>query len=145
MLPMLRTLLADRFGLQLRREEKEFPVYNLVADKGGPKLRPLKEVEPSRCTRDNSFICGIRTTAVLAESLKNIVGRPVFNETKVQGRFDILLDFDVYAIRGMATPPDYDKPQFATALREQLGLRLEPAKRMLPVLVVEKIDRPPEN
>src|SRR5580692_7409584 len=37
---MLRTLLADRFNLQFHREEKEFSLYNLTIDKGGPKLKP---------------------------------------------------------------------------------------------------------
>jgi uncharacterized protein (TIGR03435 family) len=131
--------------LRLRREEREFPVFVLRADKGGPKLTPLKEGENSKCGRDNSFVCGLKTPGQLAKSLQHIVGRPVLDQTGAAGTFDILLDFDVYATRGQAPPGDYEKPSLTTALREQLGLRMEADKAMFPVLVVEKVERPGEN
>lgn len=145
MMAMLRTLLADRFQLQLRRDEREFPIFDLVVDKGGARLRPLPEGEKSQCARDNSAICGIRTPAQLAEWLRWAAGRPVLDRTGINGRFDILIDFDTYSVRGMTPPPEYDKPSMTAALREQLGLRLEPAKTMLPVLIVEKVERPSGN
>jgi uncharacterized protein (TIGR03435 family) len=40
---MLQSLLAERFGLRIRREAKEMPVYTLAVVKGGPKF---KEVPP---------------------------------------------------------------------------------------------------
>jgi uncharacterized protein (TIGR03435 family) len=143
---MLRSLLADRFKLQLRQEAKrDFPVYGLVVDKNGPKLRPLKDGEVSRCGRDNSFMCGITTTAQLAKSLQYTVDRPVLDKTGLDGKFDVLLDFDTYSSRGQTPPPDYDKPSLASALQEQLGLRLQPQKESFPVLVVESIQRPTAN
>ena len=39
---MLQPLLADRFHLKVHSETKEFPVYNLVIAKGGPKLQQTK-------------------------------------------------------------------------------------------------------
>jgi uncharacterized protein (TIGR03435 family) len=54
----------------------------------------------SKCTRDNSFVCGLKTPAQLAESLQYFVGRPVLDQIAMAGRFDILLDFDVYAAGG---------------------------------------------
>jgi uncharacterized protein (TIGR03435 family) len=117
----------------------------LRADKGGPKLTPLQDGGKSKCTRDNSFICGLTTPAQLAKSLQYIVGRPVLDRTGVAGAFDILLDFDVYTTRGQTAPPDYDKPPLTTALREQLGLRLDSDKAPFAVLVVKKVERPGEN
>jgi uncharacterized protein (TIGR03435 family) len=38
---MLQALLAERFGLRIRREEKEMPVYALTAGRGGPKFREV--------------------------------------------------------------------------------------------------------
>jgi len=35
---MMRTMLADRFGLKLRREPKEFAVYALAAIPGTTRL-----------------------------------------------------------------------------------------------------------
>ncbi len=45
--PMLQALLEDRFMLKIRRELKEVPVYELVVDKGGPKIEPLKDEDCS--------------------------------------------------------------------------------------------------
>ena len=42
-LKMLQNMLAERFHLVFRRETRNFPGYELVVDKGGPKF---KEVEP---------------------------------------------------------------------------------------------------
>ena len=145
---MLQSLLADRFKLQLRRDTVAIPVFALVIDKGDKgafKLRPLKEGEPSHCGRDNSFVCGLRTTADLAKSLKYIVGRPVLDQTNVEGRYDLLLDFDTYAIMNRTPPPDWNKPSLEAALAEQLGLKLVPQQETLPRLVVESIQRPTEN
>ena len=90
-------------------------------------------------------MCGIRTPAELASYLKSAVGRPVFDKTGVDGKFDVLLDFDVYSIRGQTPPADYDKPSLTDALHDQLGLRLVPNKVSLPVLVVERTQRPTAN
>jgi uncharacterized protein (TIGR03435 family) len=143
---MLRSLLMERFKLVVREESKEFPVFELVVDKGGPpRLRPLKDGEASLCARDNSFVCGMRTIGQLAKALQYPAGRPVIDQTGIDGQFDILLDFDTYSSRGQTPPADYDKPSMGKALQEQLGLRLESRKSTLKVIVVESIQRPTEN
>lgn len=142
---MLQTLLAERFQLKVRHESRVFPVYDLVVTNGGPRIRALKTGDKSTCGRDNSAMCGIRTMSRLAEMLTIWTGRPVFDKTGIQGDHDLLLDFDVYEIRGQPAPPDYDKPTLTVALREQLGLNLEPRKSSLPVLVIEDIHRPDPN
>jgi len=142
---MLQALLADRFKLKLHREVKEFSVYALVVDKNGSKLTPLKPGDSSNCRRDNSEICGIRRIAQLANYLQSIIGRPVLDETGTDGEFDVLLQFDVFEARNQTAPPDYNKPTLLTALREQLGLRLDPQKTSFPILVIDGIQRPSEN
>src|SRR5207253_10207876 len=42
---MLRTLLADRFHLAVHHDARELHVYELVADKGGPKIHPVQDSE----------------------------------------------------------------------------------------------------
>ncbi len=142
---MLQTLLTDRFKLKIRRETKDFAVYGLVVDKNGPKLKSLKPGEPGTCTRDNSEICGIRTTAQLANWLRSITRRPVLDQTNISGNFDVLLTFDIYELRNQTPPPDYNKAPLQVAIREQLGLRLEPQKASFPMIIVEDIQRPTEN
>ena len=142
---MLQALLAERFKLKFHRETKDFDVYDLVVDKNGPKLTPLKDGEDFHCTRDNTEACGLGTPARLASWLTSILGKPVFDKTGIAGRYDILLTFDLYAVKGMAAPEGYNKPLLADALRDQLGLRLVPHKESMPVLVVDSIERPSEN
>ncbi len=43
---MLQALLAERFGLRIRREYKEMPVYALTVGKGGPKFRESPPDDP---------------------------------------------------------------------------------------------------
>ena len=144
MLPMLRTLLADRFQLKLRQENKEFAVYDLVVDKNGPKAKPLKDGEQETCRPGNSYACGIYTFANLAHGIQYFAGRPVLDKTGMGGRFDIKLVFDEY-VPSAAPAPESDKPSLFAALQEQLGLRLEPQKAMLLTLTIESIQRPRGN
>jgi len=69
----------------------------------------------------------------------------VFDKTGLEGKFDILLLFDVYSIRGQTPPAGYDQPSLYSALQQQLGLRLEQQKTSMPVIVVDSIQRPTEN
>ncbi len=43
---MLQKLLVDRFKMEVRREEKDFPSYTLVVAKGGPKLKEAAAEQP---------------------------------------------------------------------------------------------------
>jgi uncharacterized protein (TIGR03435 family) len=142
---MLQSLLAGRFKLKFHRESKEFPTYGLVVDKNGPKFKTLKPGESQNCSRENTEICGIKTTAELARWLRYSVGRPVLDETGISGEHNMLVWFDTYSIRGQAPPPDYTRPDLFTALREQLGLRLDAQKAPFPILVIDDVQRPTEN
>ena len=142
---MLQTLLGDRFKLRVRQETREFPVYDLVLDKGGPRFKPLAKGEGLHCTRDNTFLCGITSPADLARALQSVVGRPVMDKMGIEGRYELLLNFDIYAYSGGTPPVDYNQPPLEKALEEQLGLRLVPAKESLPAYVVEHVERPTEN
>jgi uncharacterized protein (TIGR03435 family) len=142
---MLQTLLAERCQLKTHRGTREFAVLNLIVAKGGPHLTPLKPGEQSKCNRDNSEICGLQTMAQLANFLRISDGHPVLDQTGIQGNYDILLNFDAYELSGRPAPPGYDKPPLTAALAEQLGLRMEPAKAQIPVLVIDSIQRPSDN
>ncbi len=133
----LRQLLTDRFKLTAHRESREVSGYALVAAKGGTTLKASTMATMqgilttpgglrARSTDMNQFV----------STLKRVVGRPVRNDTELQGLFDITLD---YAPEGVT---DSDKPSIFTVLQEQLGLRLESKRVVADHVVVDHVERP---
>jgi uncharacterized protein (TIGR03435 family) len=158
---MLRLLLMERFGLALRRESREAPVYALrMANTGrefGPRLRPAVDVCPSGA-------CNIRFgpgallargvgIATLASELSMWVDRIVTDHTGLTGAFDLDLEWtpdQLPAAPAAISTPDpparsANAPSIFTAVREQLGLRLEPERGQVDVLVVDRAERPAAN
>ena len=80
---MMQGLLAERFGLKLHRESKEFPVYALVAAKAGIKLTRRPEDFDPRAHNDQTAIPILSLTLLLEQ----IVDLPVVDETGLQGQY----------------------------------------------------------
>lgn len=161
---MLQKLLADRFQLRVHRETQQGPAYAVVvADKKGPRPHPA---DPARCAAAAAIPCGrtlkppqgpITGEGVsmqeFARFLSGLVGVPVLDHTGLSGIFDITLQVSsssdpANAGNGKETPdssPDGRAATLATALREQLGLRLESAKGSVELLVIDSVKRPSEN
>jgi len=141
---MMQALLADRFKLRARREAREQPVLALVVTKGGVKFRESTTV-PTYPTPALEFghghLAGVGTMSELVSALTQSVGRTVVDRTGLSGRYDFTLDWT----------PDHDTsaeetaPPLYTALAEQLGLKLEPQKGLVDVLVIEAVQRPTQN
>jgi uncharacterized protein (TIGR03435 family) len=88
---------------------------------------------------------------LLAGALNGIgdVSRPVVDQTGLNGKFDFSIE---WAPEPKETPQlnrepsgNIDGPTFVTALREQLGVKLEATKAPLQVLVIDHVERPTEN
>jgi uncharacterized protein (TIGR03435 family) len=95
---------------------------------------------------------GAAPIATLAEGLSTMVQRPVIDRTGLMGNYDALLTFQAEALPGFgggASPPppagDSNAPSLFTALQEQLGLKLEPARGPVQMLVIDRIERPVED
>ena len=69
------------------------------------------------------------------------IDRPVIDRTGLQGNHGFTLKF---APAGAATA-DAERPEIVTALREQLGLRLEAIRAPLDVLVIDSVEKPTPN
>jgi bla regulator protein blaR1 len=154
----LQAILRDRFGVKLRMETRELPVYALSLAKSGSKLKP-----PADGTKGPGMMMNGRTgeltgTAanmrMLTNILSNIMKQPVVDNTGIEGTFDLKLQFkpEGFATKGEGPPPgdappvaDLEGPSIFTALTEQLGLKLESKKGPVTVYVVEKAERPSEN
>lgn len=162
---MLRNLLADRFALRVRRETKEMPVYALTVDRDGAKLaRAAASVDGDPAGVDPAIDQSMDPwpshrmkwkakawpMEFLAERLGVFVERPVIDRTGLQGKYDFELSFveDVppeVAERLAATGRFNPHPTILEALRQQLGLRLEPRKGPVDMIVVEHAERPGAN
>ncbi len=143
---MLQALLADRFQLKIRRETKEVPMYSLVVNKNGPRLKESapEETPKGRITAGGTGMhmeVAQGTMAQLALRLSdNGAGRPVMDKTGLTGKY-------TYQMNWMnGTPgPDSEWPSLFVALGEQLGLKLEPATGPSEILVIERAERPLAN
>ncbi len=158
MLRLLQALLADRFKLAIRRETKALDAYVLVVDKGGPRLRvsdaphsndaaPLnpyhaRGLEPS----SGYLVFNDETMADLAWRLSTLVvlgNRVVVDRTGLNAHYNFELRFAPDTPNSPSL--NSDGPSIFTALREQLGLRLDAEKIPLDVLSVDHVERPAEN
>ena len=143
---MVRTLLAERFRLRSHRETREMPVYALVSATPDKRLGPALKVSTAETrTRisPTSISAVSMTMARLALTLSAIVGRVVNDETGLAGNYDVELAFAPEGpLPPAAPPPDPDAPSIFTALREQLGLRLDGRRGRVEVFVVDGIERP---
>jgi len=146
---MVQALLADRFKLVTHTEKRELPVYELVVARGGAKLGDLKTSGATvNHGRDHIEVVGANSVALLAEELSKETGRDVVDKTGITGRYNLKLHW---------TPDDATEPQLLngapidsgptlfTALEEQLGLKLEPAKGPVQVLIIDHVAMPSEN
>jgi uncharacterized protein (TIGR03435 family) len=145
-LPLLQGLLAERFGLRVRREKRPMPVYRLTVDKAGAKLpRAATEGTDSASTRNTEK--GMKMEAQrmgmarFAQTLSRRSGRTVVDQTGLPGRYDFTLEWTPET----AAVVENAGPSLFTAVREQLGLRLEAGREPVEVLVVEAVERPAEN
>jgi uncharacterized protein (TIGR03435 family) len=147
---MVQSLLADRFQLKVHREMRELPVYALVVARNGPKLKLAGELAPGEhggYLIGGGFMQARKTSAAdLAKGLTIMVDRPVLDRTSLAGDYEFKLQFDQSSTgRATATPGDPRQPSIFTAVQEQLGLRLEPQRAKVEILVIDSVERPSPN
>jgi uncharacterized protein (TIGR03435 family) len=142
---MLQQVLAGRFQMKAHMETREMPAYDLVVAKGGPKL---KQPQPNE-SGGSSFSAAsgnVHWTGAPLTNLKWVLseetGRPVVDKTGLTGRYSFVLNFESTARAGKE---ETDRPSVFTALEEQLGLKLVPAKEPVEVLVIDSIEQPAAN
>ena len=159
MLEMFRSLLEERFSVATHTETRLLPIFALVVDRPdgrlGPNLRapaggcrPLGSIpipgSPAFCGMQNAGPTRLSGLSVSLDLLAGVltqapdVGRTVRNQTGLGGVYDVELEFAPMAAGG-------DGPSLFTALREQLGLRLDSRQGPVEVVVIDRAERPSEN
>ena len=159
---MVQALLAQRFQLAIRRESRQMSIYDLRLVRNdkqlGRGLRPSApgcaapggpgpNLEESRTP--NGGVATRRTCAPMATlvaALSSALQSPVDDETGLTGLWDSELSFTGERRRGAdpaAVARDTNEaPVLSTAIQEQLGLKLEPSRGPVEVIVIESVERP---
>ena len=147
---MLQNLLVERFNFKFHREQKEMPVYAMIVEKGGPKFKESANDEVFVAYhgvhgRNQNLSASHMTMESLANEIGNtfFVDRPVIDRTGLNGPYDLKIEATP-EFRYNRDPQPEDISVFS-AIREQLGLKLDPQKANVEVLIVDHAEKPSEN
>jgi uncharacterized protein (TIGR03435 family) len=172
---MIRSLLLDRFKLQVTRSAEQGNVLALVVAKGGSKLKEVPPPDSQGPTEmaPGGRVPGQRSTlgpgqagimlratglamlssnavpvATLVNQLSTMLGKQVVDQTGLKATYQYTLQFSPQGLGGVpADRPDADNNSASifTALQEQLGLRLESTKGLVDTIVIDHIEEPSAN
>jgi uncharacterized protein (TIGR03435 family) len=147
--PMLQALLAERFKLAVHHQTKEMSAYVLSVGKSGPKFQESKEEGESVLAPDpKKFKVVVQRTPVsqLVDMLSNILRAPVVDLTGLKSRYDITLELAKYIPDRSSTEPMDPVALIVRGLQDELGLKIEPRKMPLDLVVVDHAEKlPTEN
>ncbi len=162
---MIQALLAERFGLVFHRETRDMAVYMLVVGKSGSKLHEAKpgDTYPNGIKLSNgpggagvmmmrggpggTFIVtaqGVPLSSFIPQ-LSGNSGRPVLDKTGLTGIYDFTLTYALDQNASASATSDSTGPSIFTAIQEQLGLKLEPGKGPVEVIVIDRAEKPSGN
>jgi len=143
---MLPALLADRFQLKVHRESRTVSGYALTVAKGGILAKVSDPARHSSSNGGTGFIDSAGNGwGALAKRLTVLLGRPVVDETGDARHFEFHLRWTPDNVLAGAASPNPEAPSLITALREQLGLKVEAKKVQVPVIVVDHAEPPTPN
>ena len=135
---MLQHLLTERFGMAVHGENKTTTFFALVTAKGGVKMKNVEKPEIVAATVDlsgDSIQLEGYTMPAFARFLSTSMGRPVVDETGLQGSYDITLYLSM---------ADIKTGRIRLAI-QQLGLQFENRAGPMKSLVVDKANKVPTD
>lgn len=153
----LAKLLEDRFQLKLKHETRDLPCYLLTVDKQGVKMPVHDAADLKHEPIGGGPLRGIDgqnvTMNYFAFFLSRLMDLNVLDRTSLMDHYDVKFhfvpvlpaEFERKLPEGAAPPVMPDGPDIFTALREQLGLRLEKGRGPVEFLVVESAAKPSDN
>ena len=155
---MMRKVLSERFALKVHTENRTASVYVLEVAKGGAKLKTSNGVTSDAdgnhvytpVFRGGEISGSDLPMSAVAIMLTSVLNQEVVDKTGLSGRYDISLKWNPEdAFSGSSgdsqEPSSGEGPSLFTALREQLGLKLEPAKAPDTFLVIDHAEMPTGN
>jgi uncharacterized protein (TIGR03435 family) len=157
---MVQKLLADRCKLTFHHEKRELSVYVITVGGGGPKMEKstASPTDPSAFFFRGLGDLTVRNQAMgdFASWMQTVLDRPVVDQTGITGKYDFQLkwtpddsQFAVFRGTGALPPPPKDDPNpppaLYTAIQEQIGLKMGPAKVPVDVIVIDHVEKPSAN
>ena len=172
LLAMLRSLIEDRFKLQMHSEHHRASVYLLMLASKDGRLGPgLRRSKQRDCRGPNEYAlpagatrwCGWRGLGTGRYTIQGLTmediargfagtwsaGRPVLDQTGLSGRWDAQIDFVPTFVPApnpdgapVQNPSSDSGPDMLSALRDQLGLKLQGGRAEVEHLVIDHVEKP---
>ncbi|MCU1236587.1 MAG: hypothetical protein JWP63_4554 [Candidatus Solibacter sp.] len=150
---MLKALLAERFQLRTHDETRELQAYRLIATKNTKLTRAAPDQPGSYALEGGSAAFHAMSMRAFADYLSHLgpIDHPVIDGTGMEGVFDFKLklfearpDMPMNELKRAYYEWDQGSSIF-TDVQEQLGLKLQPEKAPIHILVVDSVAKPSEN
>jgi len=151
---MFQNLLLDRFKLKFHKETRSLPAYELVVDKSGSKITENHSPENFDIPIQPKGFGNVQAThssmSYFSWFLSQVLNKPVIDQTGLTKFYDFKLEWtpelrDGFVPRDGAGPPPTNGPDIFTAVREQLGLKLDSHKGPVEVMIIDHVEKPSEN
>jgi uncharacterized protein (TIGR03435 family) len=147
---VMQRVLADRFRLKFHKDAREIPTYVLSVVNGSHKM-PVATSGNNLVFGGPNILARNTTMTSFVEMLQMALDRPVIDKTGLTGGFDLELhwrsDNTQFGGRGGALPAASgpNRVDLFTAVKEQLGLKLESQNSTTDVIVVDQAEKPAGN
>jgi uncharacterized protein (TIGR03435 family) len=142
---MLRNLLTDRFQMKIHLESRNLDVYVLEPGKGEPKMKEATAGEQTSvgATQPRGSVKFTKQPiSRFTFMLTSRLDKPTLDETGLKGLYDFTIDLSGLGFNGNP-PEDTSAPSVFTTVPQDLGLRLEAAKRPVEILVIDQAEKIP--
>lgn len=156
MRPLVQSLLEERFKLVVRREPRDMRHSELVLARDdhriGAGLKPCVDpkaplARPAPPPSGGTILMGrCQSIPSIAKIFASFLQNPVVDRTGLAGTYDFQIVFvDPRRLSAGAGGTDPNVPSFATAVQDELGLKLEATRGAVDVVVIESVQQPTEN
>jgi uncharacterized protein (TIGR03435 family) len=144
---MLQNLLTARFQIAMHREQRTLRYMALTVGRKGPTMREATDDADTSGNRNapGRIVSARLRMVTFVTLLSRFLREPVLDLTGLTGAYEVKLEWTPDPpLTGPADPAaEQDFPAIRKAIEEQLGLRLEPRKRPIDVLVIDHAERVP--
>jgi uncharacterized protein (TIGR03435 family) len=158
---MMQQLIVDRFGLKFQNDKRELQAYAISVAKGGEKFKKEENIKVPIPSFGGLPQRGLNirnaTMAEFASVLQSqFMDLPVVDQTNLgDTRYTFIVKFTPdpgmrpfggATLPGQPPASDADAPpDVYAAMEQQLGLRLQKTRTNVPVMVIDKVEKPSDN